>query len=367
MAEPALEIKGLHKRFGAVPAVAGIDLCVAAGEFVTLLGPSGCGKTTTLNLIAGFLPPDAGAIVLGGRDISAMPPFKRDLGVVFQDYALFPHMSVADNIAFGLRMRGQDRNAIAHAVQEALALVQLEGMSARRPHQLSGGQRQRVALARALAIRPRMLLLDEPLSNLDLKLREDMRLEIMRLQRKLGIATIFVTHDQGEALVMSDRIAVMNAGRIEQIGTPGEIYARPRSRFVAQFVGSTNILPGTVETASDGNVVVRLATPFGVLYAQTEARLPAGAKVEAALRPERIALSRDTPPVADTTITIRARITEIAYLGARSEIRLAMEGGHTLLAEVPNLHAHENLRVGEIVHASIAAENCRVLPDSGQA
>jgi putative spermidine/putrescine transport system ATP-binding protein len=214
MAEPALQIAALTKSFGTLTAVDAIDLTVAQGEFVTLLGPSGCGKTTTLNMIAGFVTPDAGSIRLLGRAVESLPPFRRDLGLVFQDYALFPHMTVAENVGFGLRMRRQPRAEIAQRVAQALDLVQLNGLGERRPLQLSGGQRQRVALARALVIQPAMLLLDEPLSNLDLKLREEMRVEISALQRRLGIATVFVTHDQDEALTMSDRIAVMRQGSI---------------------------------------------------------------------------------------------------------------------------------------------------------
>ena len=238
MVESALQLSGLVKRFGQHAAVAGVDLAVAPGEFVTLLGPSGCGKTTTLNLIAGFLTPDEGHITLAGKQVESLPPFKRDLGLVFQDYALFPHMSVADNVAFGLKMRGVASGEIATRVREALSLVQLDGYEARKPLQLSGGQRQRVALARALVIRPAMLLLDEPLSNLDLKLREEMRIEISAVQRRLGIATVFVTHDQGEALTMSDRIAVMRAGKdraawraIRDLRAPGDALRRGLHRL----------------------------------------------------------------------------------------------------------------------------------------
>lgn len=234
MAEPALRLVGIEKRYATTIAVAGIDLDVNEGEFVTLLGPSGCGKTTTLGLIAGFFPPTAGEIYLKGKPVADLPSFRRDIGVVFQDYALFPHMSAAENVAFGLRMRKVSAIEIAKRVTDALDLVQLAGLGERRPLQMSGGQRQRVALARALVINPAVLLLDEPLSNLDLKLREEMRVEIAAIQRRLGITTVFVTHDQSEALVMSNRIAVMNAGRIEQIGDPSDIYERPATRFVAE-------------------------------------------------------------------------------------------------------------------------------------
>src|SRR3954447_22310683 len=248
VAEPAVELRNIRKTFAAHAAVDGIDLVVPPGQFLTLLGPSGCGKSTTLNLIAGFLQPDGGAIRLAGRSVVDLPPFRRDIGIVFQDYALFPHMTVGQNVAFGLRMRKVERRETGRRVAEALKLV--SGFLRRRPAELSGGQRQRVALARALVIRPTVLLLDEPLSHLDLKLRVEMRVEIAGLQRRLGITTGFVTHDHGEALVMSDRIAVMNAGRIEQGGTPDEIYERPATRFVAEFIGRTNLLAATVVSSN---------------------------------------------------------------------------------------------------------------------
>jgi len=246
VADPALRLVGIEKHYATVAAVAGINLEVSEGEFVTLLGPSGCGKTTTLGLIAGFFPPTAGEIYLKGRPVADLPSFRRDIGVVFQDYALFPHMSAAANVAFGLRMRNVPQPEITKRVADALDLVQLVGLGERRPLQMSGGQRQRVALARALVINPTVLLLDEPLSNLDLKLREEMRIEIAAIQRRLGITTVFVTHDQSEALVMSNRIAVMNAGRIEQIGEPADIYERPATRFVAEFIGRMNMFAGEV-------------------------------------------------------------------------------------------------------------------------
>jgi putative spermidine/putrescine transport system ATP-binding protein len=303
VAEPALQLAGLTKRFGALTAVNAIDITVAQGEFVTLLGPSGCGKTTTLNMIAGFITPDRGIIRLQGRAVESLPPFRRDLGLVFQDYALFPHMTVAENVGFGLRMRRVPRAEIAERVAQALDLVQLGGLGERRPLQLSGGQRQRVALARVLVIRPAMLLLDEPLSNLDLKLREEMRVEISTLQRQLGIATVFVTHDQGEALTMSDRIAVMRDGRIEQIGTPTDIYERPASRFVAGFIGAANLING-----QDGVIVVR---------------------------PERLKLSKPGHEPSGARCW-PVHVEHVVYLGPRLELRLRRPDGTLLLAEAVN-------------------------------
>jgi ABC-type Fe3+/spermidine/putrescine transport system ATPase subunit len=323
VSEAALRLAGIEKRYGATVAVAGVDLEVRDGEFLTLLGPSGCGKTTTLGLIAGFFPPSAGEIFLRGRAVAGLPPFKRDIGVVFQDYALFPHMTAGENVAFGLRMRGLRKEEIESRVSEALGLVQLGGLAERRPLELSGGQRQRVALARALVIRPAVLLLDEPLSNLDLKLREEMRVEIAGLQRRLGITTVFVTHDQGEALVMSDRIAVMNAGRIEQLGSPADVYERPATRFVAQFIGRMNFLRG------DGKTV--------------------------AIRPERAQLGRDKP---GSGFARPATVRHVLYLGATLEYHLELENGERGLVEAPNLGGAPKFQAGERVWFSASPESC---------
>src|SRR5581483_7056099 len=241
-----LVLERLEKRYGDSTVVSALDLNVKRGEFIALLGPSGCGKTTTLRMTAGLVPASGGRIMIGGDDVTRLPPYRRDIGLVFQNYALFPHMTVAQNVAFGLEMRSVPKAEIATRVAEALALVRLEVYGARRPRELSGGQQQRVALARARVIRPNLLLLDEPLSNVDAKLREEMRVELRDIQRRLGITTVYVTHDQVEALSMCDRVAVMGGGRLVQFGTPFEIYERPRDPFIADFVGRTNKLAGSV-------------------------------------------------------------------------------------------------------------------------
>jgi spermidine/putrescine ABC transporter ATP-binding subunit len=339
--------------------VAGISLEVPEGEFLTLLGPSGCGKTTTLGLIAGFFAPSAGEVRIQGRSVTNLPSFRRDIGVVFQDYALFPHMSAAQNVAFGLRMRKVAKAEMDRRVAEALALVQLGGLGDRRPHELSGGQRQRVALARALVIRPAILLLDEPLSNLDLKLREEMRVEIADLQRRLKITTVFVTHDQGEALVMSDRIAVMNAGTIEQIGAPADIYERPASRFVAEFIGRMNFFPGRI--ASQGGRLVVGTADGATLALPIPPGAADGAAVNIAIRPERARVSVDAPPPGDG-FAAQGRVDQILYLGSTREIRINLEDGARATVEAPNAGANAGPGPGDAVWFTAPLEACLVLP-----
>ncbi len=316
-------LETVTKTYGATRALDGIELAVHEGELLSLLGPSGCGKTSTLNIVAGFVEPDAGRVLLDGQDVTRQPAWQRGLGVVFQSYALFPHMTVADNVAFGLRERGMPRGEAAARVAEALALVRLPSASAMRPAQLSGGMQQRVALARALVIRPRVLLLDEPLAALDRKLREEMRTELKEIQRAVGITTIFVTHDQHEALGLSDRVAVMNAGRIEHLGTPREVYQRPATGFVADFIGASSALEGrvvdarTVALAGGQRIAVRLQRP-----------LEPGARVRLLIRPERVE-PHDAGPNA-----LPARVASVMFLGDHSEVRLELEGGVRVLAIV---------------------------------
>ncbi|NPV66604.1 MAG: ABC transporter ATP-binding protein [Anaerolineae bacterium] len=325
-----LVLQGIAKTFpqrdgqGEVRAVDDISLTIHSGEFVTLLGPSGCGKTTTLRLIAGFELPTAGKILLNGKDISNQPPNKRDMSMVFQSYALFPHMRVFDNIAYGLQTAGMPREQIRQKVEGALALMDLRGLGDRRPNELSGGQQQRVALARSLVMEPSVLLFDEPLSNLDAKLRVQMRAEIRHLQRRLGITSVYVTHDQIEAMSMSDRIVVMHQGKIEQIGTPQEIYRYPRTRFVADFIGRANFVETQVEAANGDRVTVRV---LGRTVSVPMANPPQpGTRLTAVLRPESLSLD-ETPGVCP------ARIEQMMYLGAETEYMLEAEGQRVVVIE----------------------------------
>jgi iron(III) transport system ATP-binding protein len=312
----ALAVSGVHKRFADGPPVLdGLDLAIADGEFFTLLGPSGCGKTTLLRCIAGFLEPDAGAIAMDERRIDALPPHKRDIGMVFQDYAIFPHLTVAENVAFGLKARRLDRAEIRARVPEALRMVRLEALAERLPAALSGGQQQRVGLARAMVIRPKLLLMDEPLSNLDAKLRLELRDDIRDIQRQLGITTIYVTHDQEEAMAVSDRICVMNAGRIQQVAAPFELYHRPATRFVAGFVGAMNFLPGRI--AGGTLSVGAAACPVG------------GARdgeVTVAIRPEDVVLGRSPEP----GLRLAARLHKVTFLGREIHCVLESAAGRLL-------------------------------------
>ncbi|MGJ5180862.1 ABC transporter ATP-binding protein [Bradyrhizobium oligotrophicum] len=332
----AIEIAGVSKIYdGGVRAVDTVAMDIRPGEFFSLLGPSGCGKTTTLRMIAGFDSPSVGEIRIDGADITHMPAHKRDMAMVFQNYALFPHRTVAENVAFGLRMRKVDKATIAAKVKAALAMVELSGMEDRRPAQLSGGQQQRVALARAIVISPRVLLCDEPLGALDKKLRQQMQFELKQLQKNLGVTLVFVTHDQEEALAMSDRIAVMNAGRVEQIGTPVEIYDQPRTRFVADFIGDTNIFRGQRVTMDHGTGIavgngLVLALPRAVPTADNEV-------LSVALRPEKIVVSPGSPVDVKTAgMSAHGTVESTNFLGGAVLYRIVLDGGQRVLAQQPN-------------------------------
>jgi spermidine/putrescine transport system ATP-binding protein len=330
---PAIELVGVEKAFssahGDVRAVEHVDLRIAEGEFFSLLGPSGCGKTTTLRMIAGFEEPTNGQILLHGRDMVGVPPYRRDVNMVFQQYALFPHMDVFENVAFGLRRKKVPKDELRRRVTETLQLVELEGREKRRPRQLSGGKQQRVALARALVNRPRALLLDEPLGALDLKLRQAMQLELKRIQREVGITFVYVTHDQEEALTMSDRLVVMNAGRIEQLGSPRELYERPGTRFVANFIGTSNIVTGRLDRKGDGWALGGLGPDERVLVVGADAVQP-GQEAEIAVRPEKIVLRAETDPPPPDCCALRAKVTEVVYLGTSTQYRTVTDAGQSM-------------------------------------
>lgn len=316
-----ITIRGLTKRYEGGLAVDNLDLEVADGELVSLLGPSGCGKTTTLRAIAGFVEPDSGVILFDGQDMTGLAPEQRDIGMVFQSYALFPHMTVEQNLRFGLEMRAVSKSEMALRVDSVLQTVQLRGMENRYPRQLSGGQQQRVALARGLVIEPRVLLLDEPLANLDAKLREEMRFFIRSLQKRIGITTVYVTHDQAEAMVMSDRIVVMSKGRISQLGSATDIYARPASREVADFVGLSNFIDGTIKEGG-GNGAYVMKTPLGDIQCRSDATVAAGASAVIIVRPESISISKDKIANGDANCC-RGRVLDRFYLGNLAGYRIA--------------------------------------------
>jgi spermidine/putrescine transport system ATP-binding protein len=322
---PEIRLRGLTKDFRDVRAVDDVSLDIKAGEFFSLLGPSGCGKTTTLRMIGGFELPSAGRIELRGRDITGDPPDKRPVNMVFQHYALFPHLDVEGNVAFGLRRRGVEKQEIARRVSEALELVRLVGFERRRPHQLSGGQQQRVALARALINQPNVLLLDEPLGALDLKLRRQLQVELKRIQQEVGITFVYVTHDQEEALTMSDRIAVMSGGRVEQLGTPEELYERPATRFVADFIGTTNLLSGRVEALEGDTTLVRLDSGDCCRVAGTPFRT--GGPIDLSVRPEAIRIANRNGRVHDQPDSLEATVEQVAYLGSAVQYRVRTSGG----------------------------------------
>jgi putative spermidine/putrescine transport system ATP-binding protein len=336
---PAIQLVGLSKRFGDVTAVDRVDLTIDDGEFFSLLGPSGSGKTTVLRMIAGFELPTAGAVLLGGSDVTGLAPYDRDLNTVFQDYALFPHMDVQTNVEYGLKVKGVGRSERRRRAGEMLDAVRLTGFGRRKPNQLSGGQRQRVALARALVNRPKVLLLDEPLGALDLKLREEMQVELKAIQRDVGITFVFVTHDQGEALSMSNRIAVFNNGRIEQVGAPREIYDAPTTTFVATFVGTSNVL--TVE---------RSRRLLGVTAAH-------------AIRPERIRIG---VPAGDGEIVVDGVLSDIQYLGSECRVRAELGDGDHLLASVSS-DAAVGLAIADPIRLTWARSAAFAVADTGTA
>jgi putrescine transport system ATP-binding protein len=333
-ARPLVQFDRVSKRFGSFLAVDGVLLSIYEREFFALLGPSGCGKTTLLRMLAGFERPSEGRIVLDGEDIADVPPHRRPINMMFQSYALFPHLTVASNIAFGLRQDRMPRAAITERIKEMLALVKLEGLGDRKPHQLSGGQRQRVALARALAKRPRLLLLDEPLSALDRKLREDTRFELMDLQHKVGLTFVVVTHDQEEAMTVADRIGVMNAGRLVQVATPAEIYEQPNSRWVADFIGDVNLIEGRVVSSGLGQIMIESVAGGGVSVHHS-ADVANGTHAWVAVRPEKVRLETQCPS-ADGENCFVGHVVDIGYLGGLSIYKVKLDNGLTMKAAVAN-------------------------------
>jgi ABC-type Fe3+/spermidine/putrescine transport system ATPase subunit len=357
---PVIEFRNVVKRFGTMTAVDRVTFDVAAGETISLLGPSGCGKTTTLRLISGFEEPDEGSIEIAGESMIGKRPYERNVGLLFQHYALFPHMTVAENVAYGLKHRGHPKADIANRVKEMLRLVQLQGFEGRRPGQMSGGQQQRVALARVLATKPKLVLLDEPLSALDAKLREELRLELKQILSAVGSTTIVVTHDQDEAMSLADRIIVMNRGRIEQQGTPDEIYARPRTPFVAAFIGRANWFHGRISAASR-NGFCELTTDAGTVLTIPGADIAAGEKLSACVRPERIAaMGSEAAAGKSGENRLPGEVVDVVNLGA--QIHYIVDGPEGRIIVVEPNRAGPVVRKGDRISLSFRANDCVVLP-----
>jgi spermidine/putrescine transport system ATP-binding protein len=362
---PSVELRGVTKRFDDFVAVDGIDLAFRQGEFFTLLGPSGCGKTTTLRMIAGFEEPSEGDVLIEGADVAGLPAHRRPTNTVFQTYALFPHLSVRDNVAFGLRRKKVPKDEIGRRVDGELERVGLAAEGNRRPAQLSGGQQQRVALARALVNLPKVLLLDEPLGALDQKLRKGLQIELKRIQREVGITFVYVTHDQEEALTMSDRIAVMNRGAIEQIGVPEDVYERPETTFVAGFIGVSNLMPGTVSSVSAGRAEVELESGVGV-EASADGLVP-GERCHAVVRPEKLRIARVEDPPVDGRPSVEGVVDASVYLGTTTQIVVRLAGDVPMTVLVPNADEAERQRLpggGASVRLSWAPEHIHLVRES---
>jgi spermidine/putrescine transport system ATP-binding protein len=356
-----VRLEHVTKRFGETLAVDDMVLDVLRGEFFSLLGPSGCGKTTTLSMIGGFEEPTSGTVYLGDRDVSRVAPYRRDVNTVFQSYALFPHLNVFDNIAFGLRRRGQGKAEIERRVADALRLVDLPAFEKRTPGQLSGGQQQRVALARALVNEPRVLLLDEPLGALDLKLRKQMQLELKRIQRDVGITFIYVTHDQEEAMVMSDRLAVMNAGRLEQLGPPEEVYERPETEFVASFLGASNLISARLVEGREGQLT-QLRLDGGDVVRVPSDRIPEDRQtVKVGVRPEKVRLEASTGAVTEGVNSITGRVVQASYMGVSHQYTIEGPNGASVTVYVQNLGVAHPPVLGQIVRLTWRPEHSFVV------
>jgi putrescine transport system ATP-binding protein len=360
-AKPQIVIEGVSKTFGGFSAVDNVNLRIFKGEMFALVGASGCGKTTLLRMLAGFANPSAGRILIDEVDMAGVPPYERPVNMMFQSYALFPHMTVEQNVGYGLRRMALEASVRTQRIREALDMVQIGSMAKRKPHQLSGGQRQRVALARALIRRPKVLLLDEPLSALDKKLREQTQFELMNIQDQVGITFVFVTHDQDEAMALSTRIAVMNRGQLVQVGTPSEIYEFPQNRFVADFIGTTNLFEGTVSGNEPGHVVVHSAEAGCDLIVDDVGRFGGGQRVWVALRPEKIRLSKE-PAAGGGVNQIKGMVWELGYLGNRSTYRIKTDTGKlvTVFAQNDRRTSEWSIDWSDEVYLSWTA-NCAVL------
>jgi len=360
-AEAIVRFVGIGKTYdGVVRVVDELHLDVERGEFLTLLGPSGSGKTTTLMLLAGFETPTAGEILLEGKPLSRVPPYQRNIGMVFQNYALFPHMTVAENIGFPLSVRGVPAAEIAKRVERALGMVQLSGFGARRPAQLSGGQQQRVAVARALVFEPKLILMDEPLGALDKQLREQMQLEIRQLHQRLGVTMVYVTHDQSEALTMSDRIAVFHRGRIQQLDTPEQMYEYPRNAFVARFIGENNRLEGRLEAVADRRCTIRIAVGNTAIEGTLIEAVPSGGAVTVSLRPERVQIRAAGHTInGEPGCRLTGSLREIIYLGDHVRARVALTGDEEFMVKRPISEAHTLPHIGAAVEVFWTPEHCR--------
>ena len=362
-ADPFIKIQGVTKRFGTFTAVENVDLDIYRGELFSLLGGSGCGKTTLLRMLAGFESPTVGNLTIDGVNMTDVPPYQRPVNMMFQSYALFPHMNVADNVAYGLKRDGVDKDEIARRVGEMLGMVELAEFSRRKPHQLSGGQRQRVALARALVKRPKVLLLDEPLAALDKRLREQTQFELMNIQDQLGITFIVVTHDQEEAMTLSTRIAVMDVGRIIQVGEPNEVYERPKTRKIANFIGTINSFDGSV-VSTGAELAITCPGVATTLKIPRDADLKEGHKVTLAIRPEKIRMSKENPEDA-ALACVQGEVLEFAYMGNLSIYRVRVAGGKVVQVTAPNLQRVEQQKIEweDQVYLSWQPENSLLLRD----
>ncbi len=363
--DPTVRLEGVSKQFGELVAVRQMDLDIGTGEFFTMLGPSGCGKTTTLRMVAGFEQPTTGRVLIDGTDVAGLPSYKRPTNTVFQSYALFPHLSVGENVAFGLRRKKVPKREIDERVEAELERVGLAGEINRKPNQLSGGQQQRVALARALVNLPKVLLLDEPLGALDLKLRKGLQLELKGIQREVGITFVYVTHDQEEALTMSDRIAVMSNGVIEQVDTPEAVYERPSTTFVAGFIGVSNLMPGQVTLANGGRGTIRLDTGLEVDVAIDG--ITAGERCHAVVRPEKLDIGHASEPASDGLPSVEGVVESSVYLGTSTQIVVRIPGEVSMTVLVPNASEAERARLpggGAAVRLTWAPEHMHVVRES---